>query len=69
MIHNCIFTEASSKTKLAQGNSLRKEEDKIEALSARMQRQKEKKSYQSIFGSCGSPGIRALEAEHCFPKP
>lgn len=49
MIHNCIFTEASSKTKLAQGNSLRKEEDKIEALSARMQRQKEKKSYQSIL--------------------
>lgn len=42
MVHQSIFTEASSKIKLAQGNSLRKEEKKIEASSASVQRQKEK---------------------------
>lgn len=39
MVHHSIFTEASSKIKLAQGNTLRKEEGKIEAFSASVQRQ------------------------------
>lgn len=38
MVHHSIFTGASSKIKLAQGNSLRMEEDKIEAFNASMQR-------------------------------
>lgn len=49
MVHQSIFTEASSKIKLDQGNSLRKEEENIEALSASIQRQKEKKSHIDQF--------------------
>lgn len=49
MVPQSTFKEASSKIKLTQGNSLRKEEENIEALSASVQKQKEKKSHRSIL--------------------